>query len=91
MTVTYYCSSVSSNLQMKKAQQQIEMILDSKKIQYEKIDIATSEDMKKKMREMSGDPKALPPQLFNNSTYCGGYTEFMEAVEDENLNGFLKL
>ena len=47
------------------------MILDGKKIAYKKIDVAADEDAKKKMRELSGDPKALPPQLFNGDTYCG--------------------
>lgn len=56
---------------MKKQQQRIENVLDSKKIAYEKVDIAASEDSKKKMRDLSGNPTALPPQLFNEDTYCG--------------------
>lgn len=47
------------------------MILDSKKISYNKIDVAASEDTKAKMRELIEDPKALPPQLFNGDTYLG--------------------
>ena len=47
------------------------MILDAKKIPYEKIDIAASEAGKAKMREVVGDPKALPPQLANDDQYCG--------------------
>lgn len=47
------------------------MILDSKKIPYEKLDIAASTACKDKMREISGDPKALPPQISNGDTYCG--------------------
>lgn len=56
---------------MKKNQQRIEMILDAKKIQYEKIDVAASEEAKDKMRKLSNNPKALPPQLFNDDQYCG--------------------
>lgn len=56
---------------MKKQQQRIEMILDAKKIQYEKLDIAATEELKKEMRDRSGNPSALPPQLFNGETYCG--------------------
>ncbi len=56
---------------MKKHQQKIEMILDTKKIEYEKIDIAADADAKEKMREVVGDPKAIPPQLTNDDTYCG--------------------
>ena len=47
------------------------MILEAKKIEFEKLDIAASEDLKKKMRDLIGDPKALPPQLFNDDQYCG--------------------
>ncbi|KAJ8027179.1 SH3 domain-binding glutamic acid-rich-like protein 3 [Holothuria leucospilota] len=67
------------------------MVLDSKKIQYEKIDIAADEDAKQKMRDGMGDPKGLPPQLFNGDDYCGDFAKFDEAVEDEKLEEFLKL
>ncbi len=35
------------------------------------MDIASSEEVKNQMRELSGDPKALPPQLCNGDEYCG--------------------
>ena len=47
------------------------MILGSKKISFEKVDIAASEDAKQKMRKIVGDSAALPPQLCNGDTYCG--------------------
>lgn len=47
------------------------MVLDSKKIEYERCDIASSEEDKKKMRDLMGDAKALPPQLFNGDQYLG--------------------
>ena len=47
------------------------MVLESKKIDFTKVDIATSEDAKHKMREICGDPKALPPQLARGDTYLG--------------------
>ena len=47
------------------------MILDSKKIEYQRIDVAADEDAKKRMRELSGNPTAIPPQLFNGGQYCG--------------------
>lgn len=47
------------------------MILDSKKIEYVKIDIAADEAAKVEMRRIAGDPKALPPQLSNGGEYCG--------------------
>ena len=47
------------------------MVLDSKGIKYNKLDIAADADLKAKMREIAGDPKALPPQLCNGEDYCG--------------------
>ena len=35
------------------------------------IDVAADEDAKKKMRDLSGNPSAIPPQIFNGDTYCG--------------------
>ena len=47
------------------------MILDAKKIEYQKFDVAADEAAKQKMRDISGNPKALPPQLCNGNQYCG--------------------
>ena len=57
--------------QTKKNQQKIEMILDSKKIDYDKVDIAGNEEAKIKMREVMGNPKGLPPQLTKGDTHLG--------------------
>ncbi|XP_020621087.1 SH3 domain-binding glutamic acid-rich-like protein 3 [Orbicella faveolata] len=89
--IVYYYSSVSSNLELKKQQQKIEMILDSKRVDYDKVDIAGNDEAKQKMREVMGDPKGLPPQLIKGNTHLGGYAEFEEAVESEELLEFLKL
>ena len=56
---------------VKKHQQKIEMVLGSKKIAFETIDISSDEDAKNRMRELSGDPKALSPQICNGDQYCG--------------------
>lgn len=57
--------------QIKKQQQRINMILSVKNVDYEAIDVAVSEEAKLKMRDLIGDPKVLPPQLFNDDQYCG--------------------
>ena len=90
-SVDYYYSSVSSNLEIKKHQQKIEMVLDSKKIPYNKLDISADESLKAKMREISGNPQAVPPQLCNGNQYCGDFQAFEDALEDESLEQFLKL
>lgn len=68
---------------MKKRQQRVLLILDSKNIKYEVIDIAEpgSEEQKDFMQNNStssggtiSDPNPrhpLPPQIFNEDTYCG--------------------
>ncbi|XP_066914701.1 SH3 domain-binding glutamic acid-rich-like protein 3 [Clytia hemisphaerica] len=91
MSITCYFSTVSSNMEIKKHQQKIQMVLDGKKIQYTVVDISASEEGKAKMREIAGDPKALPPQVANGDQYCGDYGAFDAAVEEETLNEFLKL
>ena len=47
------------------------MILSSKGYDVEYIDVAASEEAKQRMRDLSGNPKALPPQIFNEEQYCG--------------------
>ena len=47
------------------------MILDSKKIDYDKEDIAGNDTAKTKMREIMDDPKGLPPVLTKGDVYLG--------------------
>lgn len=89
--VHYYYTSVTGNLETKKNQQKIEMILDAKKIEYQKFDVAADEAAKQRMRDISGNPKALPPQLCNGNQYCGDFDAFDEALESDQLYEFLKL
>ena len=89
--IDYYYSSVSGDLEIKKNQDRIRNVLDSKKIAYTKIDVAASEEDKAKMRKIVGDEKALPPQLANGDQYCGNFDQFEEAIECEELEKFLKL
>lgn len=79
------------------------MILDSKSIKYEIVDITEpgKEPVKEMMQEKSiskggtvGDPTprhALPPQLFFDDDYCGDYDQFDLANEIDTLEDFLKL
>lgn len=57
--------------QVKSRQAEIRRILDSKGIQYELVDIAVGIEVRDEMRSKAGDPKAVPPQLFNEDQYCG--------------------
>lgn len=79
------------------------MILDSKCIKYDVIDITEpgKESEKEMMQNNSknrgstvSDPNPkypLPPQLFYDDEYCGDYDEFDMANEIDTLEQFLKL
>ncbi|KAF5282769.1 hypothetical protein FQR65_LT02766 [Abscondita terminalis] len=79
------------------------MILDSKNIKYDVVDIAEpgNEDAKEFMQNNAksfgatiGDanPRSpLPPQIFNDDDYCGDYDQFDMANEIDEIEKFLKL
>uniref|UniRef100_A0A182NI39 SH3 domain-binding glutamic acid-rich-like protein n=1 Tax=Anopheles dirus TaxID=7168 RepID=A0A182NI39_9DIPT len=92
-----------SNVAVKKRQQRVTMIMESKHIEYTVIDITepgkeSEKDFMQTNAEHKGctisDPSprhALPPQLFNDTEYCGDYDDFDLANEVDNLEVFLKL
>ncbi|XP_029921420.1 SH3 domain-binding glutamic acid-rich protein homolog [Myripristis murdjan] len=90
MKVVVYYSSVTGTLEMKKRQQRIFFVLESKNIPFETVDVAV-DDGKEEMRRKMQDPTAVPPQIFNGDTYCGDFDSFDNAVEMEQLEAFLKL
>ncbi|XP_061900660.1 SH3 domain-binding glutamic acid-rich-like protein 3 [Entelurus aequoreus] len=91
MSITVFFSSVSSNTAMKKNQNRIFSILDSKKIPYKAVDISQNPADKDLMRQRAMDPTALPPQICNGDNYCGDFTAFDNAIEMEQLEAFLKI
>ncbi|XP_044268263.1 SH3 domain-binding glutamic acid-rich protein homolog [Tribolium madens] len=103
MVVKVYISGISGNKEVKKRQQRVLLILDSKNINYEVIDIAEPENEEKKdfMQNNStssgatiSDPNPrhpLPPQIFNDDVYCGDYDQFDMANEIDEMEKFLKL
>ncbi|KAL3282602.1 hypothetical protein HHI36_005777 [Cryptolaemus montrouzieri] len=103
MVVKVYISGISGNKEVKKRQQRVLLILDSKNIKYDVIDIAEpgSEEQKDFMQNKStssggtiSDPTPrhpLPPQIFNDDEYCGDYDQFDMANEIDEMEKFLKL
>lgn len=79
------------------------MILDSKNIKYDLIDITEPDagNEKEFMQTTAtskgctigdSDPRhPVPPQIFNDSDYCGDYDEFDLANEVDTLEQFLKI
>lgn len=103
MVIKVYVSGMSGNKEVKKRQQRVTMIMDSKHIEYTVIDITepgqeAEKDFMQTNAQHKGctisDPNprhALPPQLFNDTEYCGDYDDFDMANEVDNLEVFLKL
>ncbi|GLG93435.1 SH3 domain-binding glutamic acid-rich protein homolog [Gryllus bimaculatus] len=96
MVVKVYISGISGNKEVKKHQQRVMMILDSKNIEYVVVDITEpgKESDKEFMQKNSNakDSKyPLPPQMFNEEEYCGDYEDFDLANEVDDLERFLKL
>ncbi|KAG1947461.1 SH3 domain-binding glutamic acid-rich-like protein [Pimephales promelas] len=77
--------------EVKSQQAEVMRILDSKSIKYELIDISVGGAVRDEMRSKSGNPTAIPPQIFNEDQYCGNYEMFSEAVEADTVDQFLKI
>lgn len=94
---------MSGSKEVKKRQQRVTMILDSKHISYTVVDITepgqeAEKDFMQKNSEHNGatisdqNPRhPLPPQMFNDAEYCGDYDDFDMANEVDNLEVFLKI
>ncbi|XP_062889807.1 LOW QUALITY PROTEIN: SH3 domain-binding glutamic acid-rich-like protein 3 [Mobula hypostoma] len=91
MSIRVYYTTVAGSREVKSQQSEVTRVLDSKGIKYEMIDIAQNNALKEEMRSKSGNPSALPPQIFNGDQHCGGYEDFVEAVETNDVRKFLKL
>ncbi|XP_003803015.1 SH3 domain-binding glutamic acid-rich-like protein [Otolemur garnettii] len=97
MVIHVYIASSSGSIAIKKKQQDVLRFLEANKIRFEEKDIATNEENRKWMREnvpensrpATGHP--LPPQIFNESQYCGDYDAFFEARENYAVYAFLGL
>uniref|UniRef100_UPI00397FBC39 hypothetical protein n=1 Tax=Salmonella sp. s51228 TaxID=3159652 RepID=UPI00397FBC39 len=87
-TLGVYYSSVSGNIEIKKNQDRIFSVLDSKKISYIKHDIAANEELKAKMKEIAKKTEAIAPQICNGDKYCGSFEDFEYAIEEGDLDKF---
>uniref|UniRef100_A0A336MSW2 CSON006078 protein n=1 Tax=Culicoides sonorensis TaxID=179676 RepID=A0A336MSW2_CULSO len=88
---------------VKKRQQRVQMILESKHIDFTVIDITEpTQDKEKDFMQANStemgvtvsdqNPRhPLPPQIFNGEQYCGDYNGFELANENDELEQFLKI
>lgn len=96
MVVKIYVSGISGNKEVKKRQQRVMMILDSKNVEYEVIDITEpGKELEKEFMQANSNARnnkyPLPPQLFNEDDYCGDYEDFDLSNEMDELEKFLKV
>ncbi|XP_014478158.1 PREDICTED: SH3 domain-binding glutamic acid-rich protein homolog isoform X3 [Dinoponera quadriceps] len=80
MVVKIYISGISGNKEVKKRQQRVMMILDSKNVEYEIIDITEpGKELEKEFMQTNSNARTnkypLPPQIFNEDDYCGPSTD----------------
>jgi len=97
MTIKVYYSEISAHKEVKKRQQKVMMILDSKSIPYDAVDITEAgKESDKEFMLTNAKPRGetkncLSPQIFNGETYCGDFDDFELANEIDELEKFLNI
>ena len=97
MVVKVYISQVSASKEIKKRQQRAQMILDSLEVKYELVDVTEPGHEKERDQlqnvctKRNNQAVALPPQFFNDDTYCGDYEDFDVANDEDKVRVLLKL
>uniref|UniRef100_A0A3B1JIR8 SH3 domain-binding glutamic acid-rich-like protein n=1 Tax=Astyanax mexicanus TaxID=7994 RepID=A0A3B1JIR8_ASTMX len=92
MVVQLYVAS-----QVKKNQQAVVGFLEANRISFEEVDITMLEEQRlwmyqnipEEKRPEKGNP--LPPQIFNETVYCGDYEDFFQSKETNTVFSFLRL
>ncbi|XP_036976666.1 SH3 domain-binding glutamic acid-rich protein isoform X5 [Acanthopagrus latus] len=89
--------AVQPTVLIKKKQQDVVGFLEALKVDYTPLDIACNEENRMWMRQNVPSEKKptngipLPPQIFNEESYCGDYDTFFDAKEDNLVYTFLGL
>ncbi|XP_035767510.1 SH3 domain-binding glutamic acid-rich protein isoform X6 [Neolamprologus brichardi] len=97
MVIKVFLASSSGSTAIKKKQQDVVGFLEALKVDYTPLDIACNEDNRMWMRQNVPEDKKpangipLPPQIFNEESYCGDYDTFFDAKEGNLVYTFLGL
>ncbi|XP_041796063.1 SH3 domain-binding glutamic acid-rich protein isoform X4 [Chelmon rostratus] len=97
MVIKVFLATSSGSTAIKKKQQDVVGFLEALKVDYTQLDIACNEENRMWMRQnvpMEKKPTngiPLPPQIFNEDSYCGDYDTFFDAKEDNTVYSFLGL
>uniref|UniRef100_A0A8C6SQR7 SH3 domain binding glutamate-rich protein n=1 Tax=Neogobius melanostomus TaxID=47308 RepID=A0A8C6SQR7_9GOBI len=97
MVIKVFLATSSGSTAIKKKQQDVVGFLEALKVDYTQLDIACNEQNRMWMRQNVPEEKKpsngipLPPQIFNEESYCGDYETFFDAKEDNAVFSFLGL
>ncbi|XP_077466782.1 SH3 domain-binding glutamic acid-rich protein isoform X1 [Stigmatopora argus] len=97
MVIKVFLATSSGSTAIKKKQQDVVGFLEALKVDYTQLDIACNEENRMWMRQNVPEEKKpsngipLPPQIFNEESYCGDYETFFDAKEDNSVFSFLGL
>ncbi|XP_057694415.1 SH3 domain-binding glutamic acid-rich protein isoform X11 [Corythoichthys intestinalis] len=97
MVIKVFLATSSGSTAIKKKQQDVVGFLEALKVDYTQLDIACNEENRMWMRQNVPEEKKpsngipLPPQIFNEESYCGDYETFFDAKEDNSVFAFLGL
>ncbi|XP_078398589.1 SH3 domain-binding glutamic acid-rich-like protein 3 [Cetorhinus maximus] len=91
MVITVYYTTITSTSALERNQKKIIDMLDALHIPYNLLDLAADGNLLAVMRDKVGDCKAMVPQVFNGDQYCGDYTAFEQAMENEKVKEFFKV
>jgi glutaredoxin 3 len=81
--VELFITTATASLPVKKDQQSLIFLLDTKKVKYDCFDVASDEPKRLEMHQRSGQRKL--PQLFINGKFIGGYDEALMLEEEGQL------
>jgi glutaredoxin 3 len=81
--VELFITTATASLPVKKDQQSLIFMLDTKKVKYECFDVASDDAKREEMHKRSGQRKL--PQLFIDGKFIGGYEEVLALEEEGKL------
>ncbi|KAG2056963.1 SH3BGR-domain-containing protein [Suillus hirtellus] len=89
--IQVFLTTIASQVVIRKRQEYILRILQTKKIPYTSYDLASDDDAKRLWRRKAPPDKQQLPGILVGGKFSGDFDAFEEAVETEGLATFLRL
>lgn len=95
MVLRVFFISSTGRRDIRKRQIHVFAVLSSWKFEFERIDVAAPENEKERdfvieSGKKTDEGKIMLPQIFKEEECCGDYADFLQAIEHEKLQLFLK-